>query len=128
MADLSKIPEHAEVIGADGVHVGTVDHVDGNRLTLTGNRTLGFPSNIRPGTSGKLLVYQDGTGGRTLGTTAAGFVGVGGQKVVLQAADEGAVIDSFDQLRYKATNDKAKAELIDGKFGKATKFTFPRNR
>ena len=27
MADLSQIKEHAEVIGADGVHVGTVDHV-----------------------------------------------------------------------------------------------------
>ena len=35
MVDLSKIAEHAEVIGADGVHVGTVDHVDGNRLKLT---------------------------------------------------------------------------------------------
>ena len=29
MVDLSSIKEHAEVIGADGVHVGTVDHVDG---------------------------------------------------------------------------------------------------
>ena len=35
MADLSQIKEHAEVIGADGVHVGTVDHVDGNRIKLT---------------------------------------------------------------------------------------------
>lgn len=35
MADLSQIKEHAEVIGADGVHLGTVDHVDGNRLKLT---------------------------------------------------------------------------------------------
>lgn len=35
MADLSQIQEHAEVIGADGVHVGTVDHVDGNRIKLT---------------------------------------------------------------------------------------------
>jgi len=35
MADLSKIQEHAEVIGADGVHVGTVDGVDGNRIKLT---------------------------------------------------------------------------------------------
>jgi hypothetical protein len=34
MADLSQIQEHAEVIGADGVHVGTVDHVDGKRLKL----------------------------------------------------------------------------------------------
>ena len=35
MADLSKIKEHAEVIGADGVHVGTVDGVEGNRIKLT---------------------------------------------------------------------------------------------
>jgi len=31
----SQIREHMEVIGADGVHVGTVDHVDGNRIKLT---------------------------------------------------------------------------------------------
>jgi hypothetical protein len=35
MADLSQIQEHAEVIGADGVHVGTVDKVEGNRIKLT---------------------------------------------------------------------------------------------
>jgi hypothetical protein len=35
MADLSKVKEHAEVIGADGVHVGTVDSVEGNRIKLT---------------------------------------------------------------------------------------------
>jgi hypothetical protein len=35
MADLSQIKEHMEVIGADGVHVGTVDHVDGDRIKLT---------------------------------------------------------------------------------------------
>jgi len=35
MTDLSQIKEHMEVIGADGVHVGTVDHVDGNRIKLT---------------------------------------------------------------------------------------------
>jgi hypothetical protein len=35
MADLSQIPEHAEVIGADGVHVGTVDKIEGNRIKLT---------------------------------------------------------------------------------------------
>lgn len=34
MVDLSQIREHAEVIGADGVHVGTVDHVDGDRIKL----------------------------------------------------------------------------------------------
>jgi hypothetical protein len=35
MVDASKIKEHMEVIGADGVHVGTVDRVDGNRIKLT---------------------------------------------------------------------------------------------
>ena len=35
MADASNIREHMEVIGADGVHVGTVDHVDGDRIKLT---------------------------------------------------------------------------------------------
>ncbi|MEN2747806.1 DUF2171 domain-containing protein [Sphingomonas sp. T9W2] len=35
MADLSNIKEHAEVIGADGVHVGTVDRVEGDRIKLT---------------------------------------------------------------------------------------------
>ena len=35
MSDLSQVREHAEVIGADGVHVGTVDHVDGDRIKLT---------------------------------------------------------------------------------------------
>ncbi len=35
MADASAIKEHMEVIGADGVHVGTVDHVDGDRIKLT---------------------------------------------------------------------------------------------
>ena len=35
MVDLSQIKEHMNVIGADGVHVGTVDHVDGDRIKLT---------------------------------------------------------------------------------------------
>ncbi len=35
MVDLTSIKEHAEVIGADGVHVGTVDHMDGDRIKLT---------------------------------------------------------------------------------------------
>ena len=35
MVDLSQIKEHAKVIGADGVHVGTVDHVEGHRIKLT---------------------------------------------------------------------------------------------
>lgn len=35
VAGVDAIKEHMEVIGADGVHVGTVDRVDGNRIKLT---------------------------------------------------------------------------------------------
>ncbi len=35
MADASSIREHMEVIGADGVHVGTVDKIEGDRIKLT---------------------------------------------------------------------------------------------
>ncbi|BCJ89360.1 hypothetical protein IZ6_00950 [Terrihabitans soli] len=35
MADRSKIKEHSEVVGADGVRVGTVDRVEGERIKLT---------------------------------------------------------------------------------------------
>ncbi len=35
MVDTSQIREHMTVIGADGVKVGTVDHVEGDRIKLT---------------------------------------------------------------------------------------------
>lgn len=35
MSHTDQIREHMEVIGADGVHVGTVDHIDGDRIKLT---------------------------------------------------------------------------------------------
>ena len=35
MTDLSQIQEHMDVIGADGVHLGTVDKVEGDRIKLT---------------------------------------------------------------------------------------------
>ena len=35
MSGFEDIREHMEVIGADGVHVGTVDHIDGDRIKLT---------------------------------------------------------------------------------------------
>jgi hypothetical protein len=35
MSDTSQIREHMEVIGADDVHVGTVDKVEGDRIKLT---------------------------------------------------------------------------------------------
>ena len=35
MHDHSNIKEHMTVIGADGVHVGTVDKIEGDRIKLT---------------------------------------------------------------------------------------------
>ncbi|MGX9178402.1 DUF2171 domain-containing protein [Mesorhizobium sp. BHbdii] len=35
MTGAASIREHMEVIGADGVHVGTVDKVEGQRIKLT---------------------------------------------------------------------------------------------
>lgn len=34
MTDTSNIREHMEVVGSDGTHVGTVDHVEGNSIKL----------------------------------------------------------------------------------------------
>lgn len=42
MSDLSEITEHMEVIGADGVRLGTVDKVEGDRIKLT--KDSGLPS------------------------------------------------------------------------------------
>lgn len=35
MADLTAIKEHMEIIGADGVRIGTVDKVGGDRIKMT---------------------------------------------------------------------------------------------
>ena len=35
MAGIEAIKEHMEIIGADGVRVGTVDKVEGDRIKLT---------------------------------------------------------------------------------------------
>ena len=35
MTSTDKIREHMEVVGADGVHIGTVDRLEGDRIKLT---------------------------------------------------------------------------------------------
>jgi hypothetical protein len=35
MTDLTQIKQGAEIIGADGVHVGVVDHIAGDRIKMT---------------------------------------------------------------------------------------------
>jgi hypothetical protein len=41
MSGFENIREHMEVIGADGVHVGTVDRIDGDRIKLTKVENMG---------------------------------------------------------------------------------------
>lgn len=40
MINTAEIREHMEVVGSDGQHVGTVDHLEGNRIKLTKNDPL----------------------------------------------------------------------------------------
>ena len=35
MFEKMRIKEHMEIVGSDGEHVGTVDHVDGDTIKLT---------------------------------------------------------------------------------------------
>ena len=41
MSGFEDVREHMEVIGADGVHVGTVDRIDGDRIKLTKAENVG---------------------------------------------------------------------------------------
>ena len=41
MSGFEDIREHMHVIGADGVHVGTVDRIDGDRIKLTKSESFG---------------------------------------------------------------------------------------
>jgi hypothetical protein len=53
--------------------------------TMNGNRTLGAPSNAKPGQSGVIEIRQDGTGGRTLAFASA-WVFPGGADPTLSTA------------------------------------------
>jgi len=81
MVDVTQIKEHAEVIGADGVHVGTVDHVDGERIKLTKNDS--------PST-------EDGQGGKHHYLPAGLVATIEGDTVRLSATAQNAV-DMFEE-------------------------------
>lgn len=73
MPEANLVPEHAEVLGSDGVHVGTVDHVDGDRIKLTKSS-----SNKRDGEHhciAKSLVADIRGASVTLTVTAAEAIG-----------------------------------------------------
>jgi hypothetical protein len=59
VVDFSQIKEHADVIGADGVHLGTVDRVTGDRIKLT--KTDSGDQRHRYISTGLVAEIEDGT-------------------------------------------------------------------
>ena len=59
MADLSQIREHMEIVGADDVHVGTVDAVEGDRMKMT-KKDSGSHSGHHHYVSGGLVAAVEG--------------------------------------------------------------------
>ena len=59
MAHLSAIKEHMEIIGADGVHVGTVDGVEGDRIKMS-RADSGSHSDHHHSLSGALVAGIEG--------------------------------------------------------------------
>ena len=81
MADASAIREQMEVVGADGVHVGTVDKVEGERIKLT------------KADSGAQIEGAEGTHSGHHHYISLGLVaGVEGDRVRLSATAENAVL------------------------------------
>lgn len=77
-------------------------------LTLGGNRTLGAPSNAKPGSSGALLVTQDGTGSRTL-TYNSAWKFAGGAPTLSTAAN------AVDMITYIVHSTSViRANLLKG--------------
>lgn len=77
-------------------------------VTLAGNRTLGNPSNAKPGQSGRIRIVQDATGSRTL-AYSANWKFVGGVVPVLTTT-----ANATDVLYY----DVITASLIVGSLAK----------
>lgn len=59
MANLSQVREHMEIVGADGVHVGTVDKVKGDRIKMT-KKDSGSHSGHHHYISGGLVAAVEG--------------------------------------------------------------------
>ena len=76
----------------EGLESGTItlDFGSSNnfQMTLTGNGTLGAPTNASGGQSGSIFILQDGTGSRTLGYNAS-FAFAGGTAPTLTTTASG---------------------------------------
>lgn len=67
------VADAAALVGLTDATTIAVDLAAGTNfsVTLAGNRTLGAPSNAKPGMSGTILIKQDATGSRTLAYNTA---------------------------------------------------------
>jgi hypothetical protein len=83
---------------------------DSQRITLTGNYSMGVPANAQDGSEIDLSVIQDGTGGRTL-TWNSIFLFEGGAQPTLSAL--GGTLDQF-LLKYDATLGKWCVRVFGG--------------
>ena len=71
-------------------------------VTLGGNRTLGNPTNARPGQTGSIFIVQDGTGGRTLTPAANWHFAKGGAHPTFSTAAN--AVDRIDYIVRTSTS------------------------
>jgi hypothetical protein len=128
MATITDVREHMEIIGADGVHVGTVDKVEGDRIKMTkqdsgshGDHHHYIPAGLIAGIEGNQVrlsatganatLFEEEEGGEPLGEQSAfnwKTVGLGIAAVAGVAAAAGAyVIQGRRSENEPRANDSA---------------------
>lgn len=70
MADLDQIKEHMEIVGADGIHLGSVDSVEGDRIKMV-KADSGSHSDHHHFISGGLVAAVEGNQVRLSATGAS---------------------------------------------------------
>ncbi len=83
MSDLSRVSQHMEIIGADGVHIGTVDKVVGDRIRMT-KADSGSHSDHHHYISGALVAEVEGNKVR--------LSAAGGAAVLLEEEKDGGAL------------------------------------
>lgn len=61
MIDFTQITEHMEIVGADGVHIGTVDKIEGNRIKMTKADSGSHPDHHHYISQGLIAAIDDNT-------------------------------------------------------------------
>ncbi len=131
-ATIADVREHMEIIGADGVHVGTVDKVEGDRIKMTKKDSGShqghhhyIPSGLISGIDGNkvrlsanadnAILLEEEEGGEPLGEQSKfnwKTVGIGVAALSGVAAAAGALV-----MQYRRTDDRGTSK------GKKTKKT-----